>query len=72
MSIAKNRNIKTLSITLIFNINISKYNLYVVLKFNIASFEDFQIYLTENPIKDSTILIKGSRGMKLERTIDFC
>ena len=36
------------------------------------SFEDFQIYLTENPIKDSTILIKGSRGMKLERTIDFC
>lgn len=36
------------------------------------SFDDLSIYLQENPIsKKSTILIKGSRGMALERVLDL-
>ncbi|MDT0294018.1 UDP-N-acetylmuramoyl-tripeptide--D-alanyl-D-alanine ligase [Mesonia ostreae] len=34
-------------------------------------FEDLQKYLSKNSIKDSTILIKGSRGMQLERLIEL-
>jgi UDP-N-acetylmuramoyl-tripeptide--D-alanyl-D-alanine ligase len=35
------------------------------------TFEDFSNYLKENRIENSTILIKGSRGMALERTLEF-
>lgn len=35
------------------------------------SFDAFSNYLKENKIENSTILIKGSRGMALERTLDF-
>ncbi|CAD0002829.1 UDP-N-acetylmuramoyl-tripeptide--D-alanyl-D-alanine ligase [Flavobacterium salmonis] len=46
---------------------ISKENLYFF-----ETFEDFSEYLRDNKFKvKSTILIKGSRGMALERTLDF-
>ncbi len=32
--------------------------------------EDFTIYLMEHPVPPSTVLIKGSRGMKLEKVVD--
>ena len=35
------------------------------------SFEAFASHLKETKIENSTILIKGSRGMALERTLDF-
>lgn len=35
------------------------------------SFEAFSEYLRENPIKNGTVLIKGSRGMALERALDM-
>ena len=35
------------------------------------SFESFSDYLKESKIENSTVLIKGSRGMALERTLDF-
>jgi UDP-N-acetylmuramoyl-tripeptide--D-alanyl-D-alanine ligase len=38
------------------------------------SFEDFeslQIHLSNHPLQDKTILIKGSRGMKLERIVEL-
>ena len=35
------------------------------------NFEVFSNYLKQNKISDSSILIKGSRGMALERTLDF-
>lgn len=35
------------------------------------TFESFSDFLKVNKIKNSTILIKGSRGMALERTLDF-
>ncbi|MBA4154091.1 UDP-N-acetylmuramoyl-tripeptide--D-alanyl-D-alanine ligase [Flavobacterium sp.] len=35
------------------------------------SFEDFSIFLKENKFENDFILIKGSRGMALERTLDF-
>lgn len=35
------------------------------------SFEAFSVYLEHNKIENSAILIKGSRGMALERTLDF-
>jgi UDP-N-acetylmuramoyl-tripeptide--D-alanyl-D-alanine ligase len=35
------------------------------------TFEAFSDYLKETKIENSTILIKGSRGMALERTLDF-
>jgi len=34
------------------------------------SFESFQEYLNKNPIKKGSLLIKGSRGMALERVLD--
>ena len=40
-----------------------------VLFFN--TFADFAIYLQSNAINKSTILIKGSRGIALERVLDF-
>lgn len=36
-----------------------------------ATFEAFAAYLTEHPFPDATLLIKGSRGMALERTLNF-
>lgn len=33
--------------------------------------EELKIYLTQNPISDSYVLLKGSRSMKLEDCIDF-
>ncbi|WP_233900126.1 UDP-N-acetylmuramoyl-tripeptide--D-alanyl-D-alanine ligase [Tenacibaculum piscium] len=38
----------------------------------IISFEVLKEYLQKNPIKESTILIKGSRGMALERIVKYC
>jgi UDP-N-acetylmuramoyl-tripeptide--D-alanyl-D-alanine ligase len=35
------------------------------------SFDSFSNYLKGFAIENSTILIKGSRGMALERTLDF-
>ncbi|PCJ82752.1 MAG: UDP-N-acetylmuramoyl-tripeptide--D-alanyl-D-alanine ligase [Bacteroidetes bacterium] len=35
------------------------------------SFEDLETYLQQNDFKKSTILIKGSRGMALERILDL-
>jgi UDP-N-acetylmuramoyl-tripeptide--D-alanyl-D-alanine ligase len=35
------------------------------------SFESFLEYLNHNPIKNGTLLIKGSRGMALERVLDL-
>jgi UDP-N-acetylmuramyl pentapeptide synthase len=35
------------------------------------TFEEFSIDLATNALIDNTILIKGSRGMALERTLDF-
>jgi UDP-N-acetylmuramoyl-tripeptide--D-alanyl-D-alanine ligase len=35
------------------------------------TFEAFSSYLKENRIENSTILIKGSRGMALERSLEF-
>lgn len=35
------------------------------------TFDDFAVFLKEANITDSTILIKGSRGMALERTLDY-
>jgi UDP-N-acetylmuramoyl-tripeptide--D-alanyl-D-alanine ligase len=35
------------------------------------SFDSFSNYLKENSIENSTILIKGSRGMALERVLDY-
>ena len=32
--------------------------------------EETREYLLQHPVKNSTILIKGSRGIKLERLID--
>lgn len=43
-------------------------------KFNFKfynTFEDFSADLAKTKYKESTILIKGSRGMALERTLDF-
>ncbi|MEX0288338.1 MAG: UDP-N-acetylmuramoyl-tripeptide--D-alanyl-D-alanine ligase [Flavobacteriaceae bacterium] len=36
-----------------------------------TAFEDLESYLTEHPLPKSTILIKGSRGMALERILDI-
>ncbi|MEM7485848.1 MAG: UDP-N-acetylmuramoyl-tripeptide--D-alanyl-D-alanine ligase [Bacteroidota bacterium] len=35
------------------------------------SFDDFKAALKENPLAKGALLIKGSRGMALERTLDF-
>ncbi|MBU3010317.1 UDP-N-acetylmuramoyl-tripeptide--D-alanyl-D-alanine ligase [Polaribacter vadi] len=35
------------------------------------TFEDFKFYLKNNPLENQSILIKGSRGMRLERVLDL-
>ena len=35
------------------------------------NFEDLKAYITANPLKQESILIKGSRGMQLERVLEF-
>ncbi len=35
------------------------------------TFKDFETFLKKNPLKNQTILIKGSRGMALERIVDI-
>ena len=35
------------------------------------SFEDFVKFLEENKLENRTLLIKGSRGMALERTLEY-
>ena len=37
----------------------------------LESFEDLKILLSKKSIKNSSILIKGSRGMKMERILDL-
>ena len=39
--------------------------------FFFETFEDFSTYLQNNSFKNTFLLIKGSRGMALERTLDF-
>ena len=34
------------------------------------STEDFMKWLSENPIKEATILLKGSRGMQMEKILE--
>jgi UDP-N-acetylmuramoyl-tripeptide--D-alanyl-D-alanine ligase len=42
------------------------------LNFNFfKTFEDFKMYFENFPVENKMILIKGSRGMALERTLDF-
>lgn len=36
------------------------------------TFDDLKKYLIKHPIKENTILIKGSRGMALERVVALC
>ncbi|MDP5091730.1 MAG: UDP-N-acetylmuramoyl-tripeptide--D-alanyl-D-alanine ligase [Polaribacter sp.] len=36
-----------------------------------TDFENLQIHLSKNPLRNKTILIKGSRGMKLERFVEL-
>jgi UDP-N-acetylmuramoyl-tripeptide--D-alanyl-D-alanine ligase len=43
-----------------------KSNLYYY-----QSFDEFSKYLQNNPFENSFILIKGSRGMALERTLQY-
>ena len=45
-------------------INVNNFHFY-------KTFEEFSNYLNEIKIDNSSILIKGSRGMALERTLDF-
>ena len=35
------------------------------------NFEELRQYLSENPITDSYVLLKGSRGMQLENCIEL-
>ncbi|MHB0753666.1 UDP-N-acetylmuramoyl-tripeptide--D-alanyl-D-alanine ligase [Polaribacter sp. M15] len=35
------------------------------------NFTDFENYIQKNPLKNQSILIKGSRGMRLERVLDL-
>ncbi len=35
------------------------------------TFEEFYAYLKNNPLKNQSILIKGSRGMGLERLLEI-
>ncbi|MGG6231734.1 UDP-N-acetylmuramoyl-tripeptide--D-alanyl-D-alanine ligase [Tenacibaculum sp. SDUM215027] len=41
-----------------------------IIKFR--SFNDLEEYLQNNSITDSTLLVKGSRGMALERVVELC
>jgi UDP-N-acetylmuramoyl-tripeptide--D-alanyl-D-alanine ligase len=34
-------------------------------------FDDFSTFIKQKPVKEAMILIKGSRGMSLERTLDY-
>ena len=36
-----------------------------------ATFDAFSAYLTDHPFSDATLLINGSRGMALERTLNY-
>ena len=36
------------------------------------TFNDLKLHFLKHPIKESVILIKGSRGMALERAVEFC
>ncbi|WBX74152.1 UDP-N-acetylmuramoyl-tripeptide--D-alanyl-D-alanine ligase [Tenacibaculum pacificus] len=40
--------------------------------FMFKTFDDLKNYLQENPLNKKSILIKGSRGMALERVVKFC
>ena len=40
-------------------------------KDSFQTFEDFLVFLKKNPLKQQSILIKGSRGMRLERLLAF-
>ncbi|MEX6626269.1 UDP-N-acetylmuramoyl-tripeptide--D-alanyl-D-alanine ligase [Tenacibaculum salmonis] len=40
--------------------------------FTFKTFDDLKNYLQENPLNKKSILIKGSRGMALERVVKFC
>ena len=48
------------------NFNIAKTN-----KPQFKTYQAFEDFLKKNPLKNHSILIKGSRGMRLERILDF-
>ena len=48
------------------NFNIAKTN-----KPQFKTYQAFEEFLKKNPLKNSSILIKGSRGMRLERILEF-
>jgi UDP-N-acetylmuramoyl-tripeptide--D-alanyl-D-alanine ligase len=48
------------------NFNIAKTN-----KPQFKTYQDFEDFLKKNPLKNHSILIKGSRGMRLERILEF-
>ncbi|PQB07805.1 UDP-N-acetylmuramoyl-tripeptide--D-alanyl-D-alanine ligase [Polaribacter filamentus] len=48
------------------NFNIAKTN-----KPQFKTYQAFEDFLKKNPLKNSSILIKGSRGMRLERILEF-
>ena len=48
------------------NFNIAKTN-----KPQFKTYQVFEEFLKKNPLKNSSILIKGSRGMRLERILEF-
>lgn len=39
--------------------------------YQFKNFEDLKIFINKKPLENQSILIKGSRGMKLERLLDF-
>ncbi|MDT0558448.1 UDP-N-acetylmuramoyl-tripeptide--D-alanyl-D-alanine ligase [Ichthyenterobacterium sp. W332] len=63
------KNTKVSTILVGENFYTSKLSKPESLKFK--QFSDLVYYLDKNPIKKSTILIKGSRGMALERLLDI-
>ncbi len=48
------------------NFNLAKSD-----KLQFKSYQAFEDYIKKKPLKSQSILIKGSRGMRLERVLDF-
>jgi UDP-N-acetylmuramoyl-tripeptide--D-alanyl-D-alanine ligase len=46
------------------------FNLGITNELQFKSYEDLEEYLRKNPLENQSILIKGSRGMALERILD--
>lgn len=59
----------SLSLDKMYFVGENYYQTSAIHKFE--NFENFSVYIKKHPIEDSFILIKGSRGMALERLLDF-